>query len=237
MEEEEIGGNYPPSPPACGAFLLILVTPNEQRLAASGSWQALARPGSFDEFSDHPASLTLDSQDTLYVTWSDQLYHYNAGQWQESGSVGINYGCEIALSVDEYDTPVWAAQDNVNFYVKGELGYTAFEGDGDCNPALANNSAGKPVAVWTYGSTLFEATPKEIITKHYFANGQRIATRVNDQVYYIHSDHLGSTILVTDQNGDEVGQVQYDPYSNLIENTLPSDLTGCSCLDNQPGLC
>ncbi len=27
LEEGEIGGNYPPSPPACGAFLLILVTP------------------------------------------------------------------------------------------------------------------------------------------------------------------------------------------------------------------
>jgi hypothetical protein len=38
------------------------------------------------------------------------------------------------------------------------------------------------------------------VTKYYYANGQRVAMRQEGVVYYIHSDHLGSTSLTTDQN-------------------------------------
>jgi RHS repeat-associated protein len=42
---------------------------------------------------------------------------------------------------------------------------------------------------------------------------------------YLHTDHLGSTTLVTDESGAEVGRAAYDPYGNLIENTIPLTLT------------
>ncbi len=53
-----------------------------------------------------------------------------------------------------------------------------------------------------------------------------------DEVYYLHSNHLGSTTLVTcgnncadsKQPGDEVGRVQYGPFGNILDNTLPDDL-------------
>ena len=35
-------------------------------------------------------------------------------------------------------------------------------------------------------------------TKHYYTNGQRIATRVNGDSYYFFSDHLSSTTVVAD---------------------------------------
>jgi hypothetical protein len=65
------------------------------------------------------------------------------------------------------------------------------------------------------------------VTKHYYANGQRIATRVNDDLYYVHGNLLGSTVLVTDQAGAQVGKVSYDPWGQVISNTaLPA--AGCT---------
>ena len=61
--------------------------------------------------------------------------------------------------------------------------------------------------------------------KHYYANGQRIATRVDNDLYYIVSDHLGSTTLVADDYGNQVGYAYYDPYGTILTNTLPATLT------------
>jgi hypothetical protein len=61
------------------------------------------------------------------------------------------------------------------------------------------------------------------VTKYYYANGQRacpeqsrrVATRVDDALYYVYSDlpstslraSLGSTVAVSDGDGGEVGRV------------------------------
>jgi RHS repeat-associated protein len=62
-------------------------------------------------------------------------------------------------------------------------------------------------------------------TKHYYANGQRVATRVDGSLYYMHQDHLGSTVAVSDASGQAVGRVQYDPYGEVLTSTLPVTLT------------
>jgi RHS repeat-associated protein len=36
--------------------------------------------------------------------------------------------------------------------------------------------------------------------------------RRGDEVYYLHGDHLGSTSLTTDQNGDVLAETRYLPY-------------------------
>jgi hypothetical protein len=38
------------------------------------------------------------------------------------------------------------------------------------------------------------------------SNGQRVATRVDGTLYYIHQDHLGSTVALSDAAGQAVGQ-------------------------------
>jgi RHS repeat-associated protein len=67
-------------------------------------------------------------------------------------------------------------------------------------------------------------------TKHYYANGQRVAMRQGDVVYYLHSDHLGSTSVLSDENGQQVtdSRVAYLPYGGLRlgdASTLPTDYT------------
>jgi hypothetical protein len=45
------------------------------------------------------------------------------------------------------------------------------------------------------------------------------------EVYYLHGDHVGSTVLLTDQAGGFVGWAFYDAYGTAITNTIPLTLT------------
>ena len=44
-------------------------------------------------------------------------------------------------------------------------------------------------------------TTAPVVTKYYYFNGQRVAMRQDGVLSYLHSDHLGSTVLATDGNG------------------------------------
>lgn len=50
------------------------------------------------------------------------------------------------------------------------------------------------------------------VTKYYYFNGQRIAMRQRDALLYLHSDHLGSTVLETDSNGVATTDQKYFAY-------------------------
>jgi hypothetical protein len=67
------------------------------------------------------------------------------------------------------------------------------------------------------------------VKKYYYANGQRVAMRQGDVVYYIHSDHLGSTSVLSDGSGQQAGErVAYLPYGGVRlgeASTLPTDYT------------
>jgi RHS repeat-associated protein len=53
-----------------------------------------------------------------------------------------------------------------------------------------------------------------------YANGQKIVTRTGNKEYYTHSDHLGSTAIVTDETGAVVEEIGYLPFgSTLFRNT------------------
>jgi RHS repeat-associated protein len=59
-----------------------------------------------------------------------------------------------------------------------------------------------------------EVGPVEVkaVTKYYSFGGQRVAMRQGDEVYYLHGDHLGSTSLTTNSEGNVVSEVRYHPY-------------------------
>jgi RHS repeat-associated protein len=53
------------------------------------------------------------------------------------------------------------------------------------------------------------------ITKYYYAGGQRIAMRTNGTLRYILGDHLGSTSLTTDANGQNPTQIYYKAWGEM----------------------
>ena len=90
-------------------------------------------------------------------------------------------------------------------------------------------------------------------SKHVYVGSKRVATRLNIQgqldvgyetvnTYYYHPDHLGSSQLVSDYQGNEYERVEYTPYGeSWIEKSadsrdlLPFKFTGKE-LDSETGL-
>jgi hypothetical protein len=53
----------------------------------------------------------------------------------------------------------------------------------------------------------------------------RVSDGVDDDLYYIASDHLGSTTVVADAEGNEVGHTIYTPYGSILTSTLSLTVT------------
>ncbi len=84
---------------------------------------------------------------------------------------------------------------------------TRFVYDGDGNRVLRIGPEGTTVYIGDY----YEKQGS-VVTKYYYAAGQRVALRVGGALYFLHGDHLGSATLTTDINGNRVGELRYTPY-------------------------
>jgi RHS repeat-associated protein len=62
------------------------------------------------------------------------------------------------------------------------------------------------------------------ISKYYFAGAQRIAMRKNGTLNFLLSDHLGSTSITTDVNGDRVSETRYNAWGEVrfTEGVVPT---------------
>jgi YD repeat-containing protein len=67
---------------------------------------------------------------------------------------------------------------------------------------------------------------------YYFVGSIRVAMRVQEangssQVHYLLSDHLGSTSLTVDENGDRIAELRYAPWGEVRYSwgTTPTDYT------------
>ena len=66
-----------------------------------------------------------------------------------------------------------------------------------------------------------------VSTTYYRFNGQRVAMRQGNAVYWIHGDHLGSASLTTSITGTKVSELRYYPFGQVrfASGTMPTDRT------------
>ena len=70
-----------------------------------------------------------------------------------------------------------------------------------------------------YASSFFEIKQGIITNKHIFDGVRRIVSRQNDgSIFWYHTDHLGSTALLTDDTGAVVQDIGYYPYGETRTN-------------------
>jgi RHS repeat-associated protein len=62
------------------------------------------------------------------------------------------------------------------------------------------------------------------VTKYYYAGAQRIAMRTNSTLNYLLGDHLGSTSLTTDANGQVISELRYKAWgeTRYTSGTTPT---------------
>jgi hypothetical protein len=80
-------------------------------------------------------------------------------------------------------------------------------------------------------STTFVGNHYEVtgstVTKYYFAGTTRIATRQGSDLYYLLSDHMGSTNVTTNASGSLVAEMRYKPWgeTRFTSGTTPTEYT------------
>ncbi|MFA6217601.1 MAG: RHS repeat-associated core domain-containing protein [Candidatus Omnitrophota bacterium] len=104
-----------------------------------------------------------------------------------------------------------------------ELGIiTSFAYDGDGGRVKKVSASGTT----TYIGSLFETDSSGKVTKHIFAGANRVcsidynnSTPQTVNRNYYHSDHLGSSNVITNQSGAQVESVEYTPYGTIAQLT------------------
>jgi RHS repeat-associated protein len=59
-------------------------------------------------------------------------------------------------------------------------------------------------------------------TKYIFAGTRRIAQVKGSDTYYYHTDHLESSTVITDQNGNKVEELLYYPFGEILSDSSPT---------------
>ncbi|NOH02418.1 MAG: RHS repeat-associated core domain-containing protein [Chloroflexi bacterium] len=86
-----------------------------------------------------------------------------------------------------------------------------YDGDGKQVKAVINPLSGTGGETTLYVGQHYEVTGSEI-TKYYFAGSQRIAFRKDGDLNYLLSDHLGSSSITTDSNGNPIASMLYKAW-------------------------
>jgi RHS repeat-associated protein len=107
---------------------------------------------------------------------------------------------------------------------------------GDSTATFVYNGDGQRVkSVMDGETTLFVGGHYEItnpgagqtVTKYYMAGATRVAVRKDGTLSYMLADHLGSTSLVTDTNGNRTSELRYKPWgeTRFSFGTMPTKYT------------
>ncbi|MCX5697566.1 MAG: FG-GAP-like repeat-containing protein [Candidatus Omnitrophica bacterium] len=93
---------------------------------------------------------------------------------------------------------------------------TTFVYDGDGERVKKTNTSGST----TYIGSLFEKDYSGKTTKYIFAGANRICTvdSTGEKSFY-HSDHLGSSNVITDSTGRQTGLTEFTPYGSVSKQT------------------
>ena len=76
-------------------------------------------------------------------------------------------------------------------------------------------------ATTKYVGQLYECT-SGVCTKYIFAGTKRIAQVKGTDTYYYHTDHLESSTVITDQNGNKVEELLYYPFGEIFSDSSPT---------------
>ena len=61
-------------------------------------------------------------------------------------------------------------------------------------------------------------------TKYVYLGERRIVTKDStDKLEFVHDDHISSSNIITDENGDQTGMLEYTPYGTTASHTGTSD--------------
>lgn len=151
-------------------------------------------------------------------------YGINAGPHAVTTAGGSNYSYDANgnMTQGKNKTLEYDAENRIiRINQLGVITDFVYDGDGGRVKKIT------PSGTTTYIGSLFEIdSASGKATKHIFAGSNKVCSvESTGNKYFIHSDHLGSSSVVTDQNGAQVSHYEYTPYGSVAQ-VEGSDVTG-----------
>jgi RHS repeat-associated protein len=153
----------------------------------------------------------------------DKVYHYNkATSLFEKYDDVVQEFTQLLPGESYY---IFCPKEDFTWNLINTKPTTTFVYDGDggrVKKIVGSNST-------TYIGSLFEVESDGTIRKHIFSGANRICSVAQGQsaagglslpsLAFYHSDHLGSSNLITDKDGNQVGLTEFTPYGSISKQT------------------
>ncbi len=166
-------------------------------------------------------------------TWSEpeQILDSFPSQYELVVSVDgvVNFVYFVYDYVNEYELVMHSTRVAANVWSSGEILSTDFERWNAYDFVASDDTLHfvyeKISDDWTYQDVFYDYSGRfalDDVVKHYYAGGQQVATRTgNGALFYHVNDPSGTSLLLLDENGDEVGQTIYDGFGGVLTSTMP----------------
>ncbi|MBX3339700.1 MAG: VCBS repeat-containing protein [Nitrospira sp.] len=146
----------------------------------------------------YPASGSTSVRPHAVITAGSNSYSYDA-----NGNLTTGAGRSLTYNLENKPLTI---------VISGQTTTFVYDGDGGRVKKIAGTTTTR------YISKLYECDNTSC-SRMVFAGGQRIATiGASGSIYYYHTDHLGSSSVITDSVGAKVQAVTYFPYGGTRTN-------------------
>ena len=98
-----------------------------------------------------------------------------------------------------------------------------YDGDGGRVRKELLSQGGSVLSTTLYIGGLYEKTGSQV-TKYVMLGDQRVASKEGSTVSFYHTDHLGSSNVITDSSGNKVQLLQYTPYGTVSRSEGSKDV-------------
>lgn len=125
-----------------------------------------------------------------------------------AGSYAFTYDCNgnvVQRNVGASYTLTYDAENRLTSVSGGAAASFVYDGDGRRVKATING------VTTVYIGDYYEQAGSTI-RKYYYADGQRVAIRENSTLYYLLTDHLGSTAVTANASGGKYGELRYKAW-------------------------
>ncbi|MBV6396396.1 MAG: hypothetical protein HFACDABA_01994 [Anaerolineales bacterium] len=178
--------------------------------------------------------------------YATETYTYDPVTGNLASKAGVNYTYDTAhphaaislsngnlYSYDANGNMIQRNADGKSYTFAYDAENRLFAVSGDSTASFTYDADGMRVKSVMDGETVyfvgghFEKTGTGVVTKYYMAGKTRVALRKNGVVSYLLADHLGSTSLVTDANGNRTSELRYKPWGETRYSfgTMPTKYT------------
>lgn len=198
-------------------YVIYVTNPSGAKLTLSGRtpgsvWQMPLRSGwnLVGTPSAEPVKVSDAFSSLVYGADYDRVVKYNSSTGAyEDLTINDNLQPGGAYYIHALKDATW----NIQPGYSQEATEFVYDGDG----GRVKKTTGASTAI--YIGSLYEVE-NGIAKKHIFLGANRIVTKESTGgAYYCHSDHLGSSNIVTDQTGNQVTLTEFTPYGSVIKQT------------------